>query len=244
MILQGKIALVTGGAVRVGRSISKSLSTAGATLFIHFHKSKKAAESLKREIEDKGRSIYLIQGDLTQMESVHTLIDQVISKGGGIHILINNAALFYKTPLGQVSEEEWDRLFTLNLKTAFFCAQYAGVHMKEHGGGKIINIGDPSGERPWSSYIPYGITKAGIISMTKGLARALAPDVQVNCINPGPVMLPEYYTEEERDRAIRRTLLKREGTAEDIASAVRFLLEGSDYITGSIINVDGGRSIV
>jgi NAD(P)-dependent dehydrogenase (short-subunit alcohol dehydrogenase family) len=117
------------------------------------------------------------------------------------------------------------------------------MYMKRHGQGKIINIGDPSGSNPWPAFIPYGITKSGIIAMTKGLAKALAPQVQVNCINPGPVMFPDHYNQEERERALKKTLLKREGSPEDISKTVRFVLEGSDYITGAIINVDGGRSI-
>ena len=115
--------------------------------------------------------------------------------------------------------------------------------MKRQGWGKIVNIGDPSGVNPWPSFIPYGLTKGGIISMTRGLAKALAPEVQVNCINPGPVMFPDDYSKENQERALKNTLLKKEGTAEDIAKTVRFIIEGSDYITGAIINVDGGRSI-
>jgi NAD(P)-dependent dehydrogenase (short-subunit alcohol dehydrogenase family) len=131
-------------------------------------------------------------------------------------MLINNAALFYKTPLGTVTEEQWDRLFNLNLKAAFFCARQAGRHMHKQGWGKIVNIGDACGNNPWPSFIPYGLTKSGIIAMTRGLAKALAPQVQVNCVNPGPVMFPDHSRVE---RTIQ-TLLKR--WASDVALAVRF----------------------
>jgi NAD(P)-dependent dehydrogenase (short-subunit alcohol dehydrogenase family) len=115
--------------------------------------------------------------------------------------------------------------------------------MKKQGWGKIINIGDTSGENPWPSYIPYGLTKSGIIAMTRGLAKALAPQVQVNCVNPGPVLFPDHYTPSEKANSVKRTLLKRAGHPEDISAAVRFLIEGSDYITGTILTVDGGRGI-
>jgi NAD(P)-dependent dehydrogenase (short-subunit alcohol dehydrogenase family) len=243
MDLKNRNILVTGGAVRVGRAITKTLIHSGARVFCHYHTSRQAAEALRSELAQTGGEPELVQGDLREVAEIRRVIDTVVEKGGSIDVLINNAGIFFKTPLGEVTEEQWDNLFTMNLKSPFFCAQYAGELMRKKGSGKIINIGDPSGLNPWPGFIPYGLTKSGIISMTKGLARALAPDVQVNCINPGPVMLPENYSESERSRALGATLLKREGSPGDIAATVRFLLEDSDYITGSIINVDGGRSI-
>ena len=243
MKLENRVVLITGGAVRVGRAICMELARAGAVIFCHYHKSDQQAASLKADIEKRGGKIYLVQSDLNHIPNVVLLVNEVIDKMGRLDVLINNAALFYKTPLGTVNEEQWDRLFNLNLKAAFFCARQAGQYMVKQGWGKIINIGDPSGENPWPSFIPYGLTKSGIIAMTKGLAKALAPEVQVNCINPGPVLIPEHYTPAEKNTAIDRTLLKREGSPEDIARTVRFLIEGSDYITGTILNVDGGRSI-
>jgi len=243
MELKNKNILVTGGAVRVGRAITSNLAHADARVFCHYNSSKQSAESLRSELQQAGYEIELIRGDLSKTDHIGRVIDSVVAKGGSIDVLVNNAAVFFRTPLGTVTEEQWDKLFTLNLKSPFFCAQNAGDRMRRQGYGKIINIGDPSGLNPWPGFIPYGLTKGGIISMTKGLARALAPEVQVNCINPGPVMLPEEYPESERERALNATLLKREGRPEDIAATVRFLIEGSDYITGSIANVDGGRSI-
>lgn len=243
MNLKDRVILITGGAVRVGRAITLELATAGARIFCHFNRSERDAKNLKELVEKNGGMIHLIKGDLSVTSFAEELVDIVMEKENKIDVLINNAALFSKTPLGSVSDDQWDRLFTLNLKAPFFCAQRAGQYMLKQGGGKIVNIADPSGESPWPSYIPYGLTKAGIISMTKGLAKALAPAVQVNCVNPGPVMIPKYYTTEERSKAIANTLLKREGSAQDIALAVRFLIEGSDYITGAVLNVDGGRSV-
>ena len=145
--------------------------------------------------------------------------------------------------MGQISDADWDKLFTINLKTPFFISQKIGLIMKKQGFGKIINIGDTSGLNPWPGYLPYSLTKSGIIAMTKGLAKALAPEVLVNCINPGPVLIPEYYDANDINRTIEKTLIKKPGSANDIVQTVKFLIEGSDYITGSVINVDGGRNI-
>ena len=235
--------LVTGGAIRVGRAITLELLSAGARVFCQYHSSAQAAGSLQEEAGSLPGKLHLVQGDLTSSGFIDQLFDRIFDETGDLDVLVNNAALFFKTQLGEVTSEEWDRLFDLNLKAAFFCAQRAGKIMKKSGKGKIINIGDPSGLSPWPSFIPYGLTKSGIIAMTRGLAKALAPQVQVNCINPGPVMFPDDYSDQEKSRALEKTLLKHEGTAEDIARTVRFLIEGSDYITGAVINVDGGRSI-
>jgi len=243
MNLKNKVVLVTGGAVRVGRSISLELARAGAVIYCHYHQSTSQARSLKRAVEkDKGK-IYLLQSDLSHISASEKLVNEIVMKAGRLDVLINNAALFFKTPLGTVSEEQWDRLFSLNLKAAFFCAQQAGQYMRRQGRGKIINIGDTCAENPWPGFIPYGLTKSGIIAMTRGLAKALAPQVQVNCVNPGPVLFPEHYSGAEKQSSVSRTLLKRAGRPEDIARAVRFLIEGSDYITGTVLTVDGGRSI-
>jgi pteridine reductase len=131
----------------------------------------------------------------------------------------------------------------MNLKSPFFLSQEASKIMVANKSGKIINIADTSGLRPWPSYIPYSLTKSGMINLTKGFAKALAPHIQVNCINPGPVLIPDTYTDEQIAQAIDKTLLKRAGKAEDVSAAVRFLLEDGDYITGVILSVDGGRSI-
>jgi len=243
MKLENKTIVITGGVIRVGRQITLELLGTGANIYCHYNRSQKAAESLKKDAGKNTDKLSLIQGDLSSVQFAEEMIEQIISESGKIDVLINNAAIFFKTPLGEVTEKEWDDLFQLNLKSAFFCAQKTGIHMKKHGGGKIVNIGDPSGSNPWPSFIPYGLTKSGIISMTRGLAKALAPEVQVNCINPGPVMLPDEYTAEEKEQALQRTLLKKEGSPDDVAKTIRFILEGSDYITGAVINVDGGRSI-
>ena len=239
MHLKDKVVLITGGAVRVGRAITVELITAGANVFCHYFSSEREARELKKEYP----SVNLLKGNLKQISTVAHLIREIVEVAGTIDVLINNAAIFMKTPFGTVTEENWDNLFALNLKPNFFLSQEASKIMMEKQAGKIVNIADTSGLRPWPSYIPYSLTKSGMISLTKGLAIALAPYVQVNCINPGPVLMPDKYSNVQIAQTIEKTLLKRAGQAEDVASAVRFLLEDGDYITGLILSVDGGRSI-
>lgn len=239
MDLKGKVALVTGGAVRVGREITLNLVEAGCHVFCHYNRSKTEAQGLKEKYPD----LNLLQGNLNHVDKISSLVSQVLKTTGKFDILINSAAIFPKSPLGEVTEKDWDMVFDINLKSYFFLAQEVSRKMLEQASGKIINIGDISGLRPWPSYLPYSITKSGVISLTKGLAKALAPNIQVNCINPGPVMIPNDYTESQVKQAIEKTLLKRAGTGKDIANAVRFILEDGDYLTGMVLSVDGGRSI-
>ncbi len=243
MDLSKKTVLITGGAIRIGRAISKELSSAGANIFCHYHSSREDAVSLQKEIQSSGGEIHIHQCDLSASGVHEELISEVIRKFGRIDILINNSAVFYKTQFGKITEKDWDTFHNLNLKSAFFLAQAAGNEMLKQHSGKIINIGDAGALSPWPSYLPYSISKAGIIAMTIGLAKALAPYIQVNCVNPGPVMIPKEMPKAERQKALDQTLLKKEGSASDIAKTVRFLLEGSDYITGAVIPVDGGRQI-
>ena len=243
MQIKNTVVLITGGAVRVGRAITTELLKAGASVLCHYHSSAKAAQTLATEAEMLPGILHLYSYDLYQPDAVEKLLSETLTVFGRIDVLINNAAVFFKTPLEEVNEEDWDRLHTLNLKKVFFLSQAAGLKMKHQGAGKIINIGDAGAENPFPSYIPYSVTKAGVIALTRGLAKALAPQVQVNCINPGPVMIPEDYDPQAKRLAIQQTLLKREGSAEDVARSVQFLIEGSDYITGAVIPVDGGRQI-
>jgi pteridine reductase len=242
MDIQNKTALVTGGAVRLGRAICLELAAAGANIFCQYHSSEKEALSLKEAVESLGRKIEIFKIDLTETNAAKEISRAIQKTMGSIDILVNNSALFYPTPLGQATEEDWDTFHNLNLKAAFFLCQEVGLLMKKQGSGRIVNIGDTSVESPWTDYIPYILSKSGIVTMTKGLAKALAPDVLVNCINPGPVLFPSHYTEQQKARSVKRTLLQRAGSAEDIARTARFLVE-TDYITGAVIPVDGGRHI-
>jgi NAD(P)-dependent dehydrogenase (short-subunit alcohol dehydrogenase family) len=162
---------------------------------------------------------------------------------GHLDILVNNASNYYKTPFATLTEAQWDDLVGTNLKGTFLMSKRVGDEMLKAGSGKIINLADWAGFRPYNDYLPYCVAKAGVIAFTKALAKTLAPQIQVNAVAPGPVMLPEDFSESLRQAVVRATPLKRIGTPEDIAQTVVFLVEGSDFITGTIIPVDGGRLI-
>lgn len=242
MDIRDKTVIITGGAVRVGREIVLELARSKANILCQYFSSEKEAKLLKKKVEALDARIELFQVDLTSEDAPLKIVQAALDSFGSINILINNSAVFYPTPLASISENDWDTFSNLNLKAAFFLSREIGLLMKAEGSGRIINIGDTSYESPWPNYLPYAISKAGINTMTKGLAKALAPEVLVNCINPGPVLLPESYSEEQTKKAIEKTLLKRLGDPTDIARTVRFLVE-SDYITGASIPVDGGRHL-
>ncbi len=242
MDLKNKTALITGCAVRLGRAISLELSAAGCAIIGHYHHSEKEARALKSDISRAGGDIELLQADLADVHQRNDFIQKVNALSRPPDILVNSAAVFFPTPLPNATEEEWERLMDINLKPVFFLSRTIGLGMKARGNGRIINIGDTGWRAPWADYIPYLVTKGGVNTLTRGLARALAPEVLVNCINPGPVLMPEEYSPDQIKKALERTLLQREGSAEDIARTVRFLAE-TDYITGTSIPVDGGRHI-
>ncbi len=243
MDLNGKSVLITGAGKRIGGALAIAISAKGAKIGLHYNHSKKEAESVAKVIEKKGGHVFLIQGDISDVEACRNIVTRTAGALGGLHVLINNAAVFFKTPLFQTTETDWDSTLDTNLKGAFFCAQAAASVMQKNGGGKIINIADWAADRPYKDYLPYCISKAGMIALTKGLAKTLAPDITVNCIAPGPVLLQEDFDEEEKKVLISKTPLKRIGIPDDIINAVLFLLEGTAFMTGSTIVMDGGRLI-
>jgi NAD(P)-dependent dehydrogenase (short-subunit alcohol dehydrogenase family) len=242
MDLKGKSVLITGAGKRMGAGLAKAIAARGAKVGIHYNHSKKEAEAVAKAIEKKRGIAFLVQGDISNAKDCRRIVTETARALGGLDVLINNAAVFFKTPLSQTTEKDWDQTLDTNLKGAFFCAQAAAKIMKKSG-GKIINIADWASDRPYKDYLPYCISKAGIIALTKGLARTLAPNITVNAISPGPILLPENFDGEEKKILINRTPLKRIGTPEDVINAVLFLLEGTDFMTGSTIVVDGGRLI-
>lgn len=247
MKLDGKTILITGAAKRIGREIALDLARHGANLVIHYLQSKQDAQQLARQVQGMGRQAFLIRADFSHAagigKSAQTFVKQVLQKAGAIDVLINNASIFYPTPIGRIRDSEWDSFLSTNLKFPFFLSQALGLHMKKRKSGKIINLVDWTASRPHPDYLPYAISKAGLIAATSGLARALAPEVQTACIAPGPI-LPAEGSTAARNEAIRnKTLLKRFGDPSDIAAAVRFFIEGSDYVTGVYLPVDGGASL-
>lgn len=240
MTLKGKVALVTGAAKRVGRAIALGLAKRGAHLVIHYNTSQREAEATTAAVRRLRRRALTAQADLTDDAAVRQMVEAAHRTFGRVDVLINSAAIFPKTPFATLSEADWDAAIDANLKGPFLCALHVGRAMRRRG-GKIINIADWAGIRPYRDYLPYCVAKAGVIALTKALAKELAPTVQVNCIAPGPVLWPKDFPEAERQQIIRRTPLRRAGSPADIAATVAFLIEGSDFITGATIPVEGGR---
>lgn len=243
MEITGRGALVTGAARRIGRAIALALAERGANVVVHYHHSEEEAQATVREIQARGVRALALRADLSDVSQIEGLIENAARFLGRLDILVNNASVFFRTPFGSTTEEQWDLHLDVNLKAPFFCAQYAARIMREGGGGKIINIADWAGFRPYVGYIPYCVSKAGLIALTQVLARTLAPTILVNAVAPGPVLLPEEYGEEEVRAILAGTPLKRLGSPEDVVRAVLFLIEGSDFITGHTLVVDGGRLI-
>ncbi len=240
MTLTNKVALITGGAKRLGKAIALELAGAGANIALHYHRSAEAATATAAEIRGLGVEVVQLQADLTDVAEAERVVDEAAAAWGRLDILVNNAAIFKRTPIGTVTEAGWNELLNTNLRAPFFCAQRAGLAMQQSGGGVIVNFTDTGVDLAWSGYVPYLISKAGIELMTYGLAKALAPQVRVNGIAPGPVLLEEGHTVEERDHFIRNTLLKRLGGPESVTGAVLYLVQ-AEFITGVVLPVDGGQ---
>ena len=243
MELRGKTALVTGAARRIGRAIALRLARGGCDILLHYNRSSEDAQKTRSEIESLGVGCRLLRADLGRASEILRMISEIDGTKEKIGILVNSASLFYKTPLESAGEKEWDELLNANLKAPFLLSKELGLRMKRTGGGKIVNIADWSGFRPYRDYSPYCVSKGGLLTLTKSLARDLAPSVAVNAVAPGPVLAPPDMSEEEKKKAVEKTPLGRWGKPEDVAEAVGFLVE-SDFINGTVLVVDGGRSIV
>jgi NAD(P)-dependent dehydrogenase (short-subunit alcohol dehydrogenase family) len=242
MDLEGKVALVTGAARRLGRAMAMALAERGAELVIHYRESEREALDVLAQARRFGGKPVAVQGDLAVQADVDRVLQAALTAFGRIEILVNSASVFYRTPLGTVTAADWDRVMAVNLKAPFFLSQGAAAAMQRQGRGKIINIADIGGSQVWAEYLPYSISKAGILALTRGLAKALAPAVQVNAIAPGTVLPPEGTTEEERRRAVARVPLGRLGAPGDVVRALLYLIE-SDFVTGEVLTVDGGQRL-
>ena len=241
--LNGKVALITGGAHRIGAAIAETLHGAGMDLVVHYRHSRKGAEALQRDLEQRRTgSVRLIQGDLLDTASLPGIVDSAASWRGRLDLLVNNASTFYPTALQEASLQQWEELMGSNLRAPFFLAQAAAPWLRTSGGA-IINLVDIHAERPLKNHPIYSMAKAGNAMMVKSLARELGPDVRVNGVAPGAILWPEQgLSEEAKEVILARTALGRPGTPGDIARTVLFLARDADYITGQIITVDGGRT--
>jgi len=240
--LEGAAALVTGAGTRIGQAIAIGLAQSGCDVAIHYHGSAKGAEETARAVRSARRRAELFQADLTDAAAARGLADQAARALKRLDVVINSAAIMVREPVETVTPESWDATLDLNLRAMFFVSQGAVPHLRR-AKGKIVNIADIAGMEPWPAYVPHCVSKAGVIMLTKALARALAPDVAVNGVAPGAVLLPEDWDEQAREHIRSTTPLERLGSPDDVVAAVRFLLAGTDYITGTVLVVDGGRLI-
>jgi len=244
--LEDKVILITGGAKRVGAAICRMLHAGGAKLMIHYRQSASEARALQAELNlQRPNSVAIIHGDLLNLAVLPTLVEETVRHFGRLDVLINNASSYYATELGEIGDDQWQDLIGSNLKAPLFLSQAAADELRKTG-GCIVNITDMHVERPKKGYIVYSVAKAGLVTLTRSLAHEMAPDVRVNAVAPGPVMWPEdnpQFDEVYRKRVISQTLLKRIGEGDDVARAVRFLIQDAPFMTGQVIAVDGGRSL-
>jgi NAD(P)-dependent dehydrogenase (short-subunit alcohol dehydrogenase family) len=240
--LEGTAALVTGAGRRVGRAIAIGLAQSGCDVAVHYHGSKQGAEETATAIRAAGRRAELIRGDLSDPLAARGLADQAARAFRRLDVVVNSAAIMVRQPVEEITPESWDATLDLNLRATFFVSQGAIPHLRR-AKGKIVNIADLAGLEPWPAYVSHCVSKAGVVMLTKALARALAPDIAVNGVAPGAVLLPEEWDERAQEHIRETTPLQRLGDPADVVAAVRFLLGATDYVTGTILVVDGGRRI-
>jgi pteridine reductase len=239
--LSGRVALVTGAAKRLGRVVALRLADEGADVAIHYGKSANEAREVVSEIEKRGQRAASFSADLTSVPAIQRLFDDATRHFGRLDILVNSAANFLETKFGETSESVWDASLDANLKAPFFCSQAAAPHLAQSGRGVIINFSDIGGLLGWREFLPHSISKAGVIVLTRILAKELAPKVRVNAIAPGTISMPGDPPQLEADY-IRRAPLRRTGRSEEVADAAMYLIT-AEFITGHVLVLDGGRTL-
>jgi pteridine reductase len=243
-VLTDKVALITGAAHRIGATIARTLHAEGMNIALHFRSSRSAAEALHAELNRlRPNSVILIQADLQDVNALPGLVRAAETAWGRLDVLVNNASTFYPTAIGSITEAHWEDLVGSNLKAPLFLSQAAAPALaRQHG--CIVNIIDIHAQRPMKGFPVYSVAKAGLAMLTMSLARELGPHIRVNGVAPGAILWPEHeLAEENKAEIIDRTALKRQGEPADIARAVRYLVRDADYVSGQILNVDGGRSL-
>jgi pteridine reductase len=242
--LYGKAALITGGAVRIGAEDARVLHAVGMNIIIHCRSSRQQADQLADELNTlREQSAHVLQLDLDHTDKLAGLVDDAAAVWGRLDVLINNASSFYPTPVGSITEADWDNLFNSNLKAPLFLSQAAAPHLKKTR-GCIINMTDVHAIRPMRKHPVYCAAKAGLAMLTQSLARELGPEIRVNAVAPGAILWPDNeMNDATKEHILERTALKRPGEPADIARTILFLIRDADYITGQVISVDGGRSL-
>lgn len=239
--IRNSVALVTGGAHRLGAALVRALADAGMRVAVHYNASAAEAEDLARELDSSGTRIASIAADLLDPDAPARLIAAVVDRFHGLDLLVNSAAIMHRTPFGEVAVDEWDAILALNLRAPFFLCQAAREWLaRSHG--SVVNIADLAAFETWPAYAPHSIAKAGLVQMTRSLARVMAPTVRVNAIAPGAVLLPDAWDADAAEHLARTTPLGRLGAPGDVADALLYLAR-ADYVTGETIIVDGGRHV-
>lgn len=242
-MLTNKVVLITGAAHRIGATTARMLHAEGMNILLHYRHSREAADALQAELNDiRPDSVSLLQADLHDTQSLPELIEAAVKVWGRLDVLINNASSFYPTPIGSVTEAQWDDQIGSNLKAPLFLSQAAAPHLRQHQ-GCIVSIVDIHAERPLKEFPVYSMAKAGLVMLTKSLACELGPEIRVNAVAPGAILWPENLGEKEKEKIISRTFLKRQGEPEDIAKAILHLVRDAGYVSGQVLTVDGGRSL-
>ena len=239
--LGGRVALVTGAGRRVGRALAVALGSRGMHVLVHYNSASAGAEETARLVTQAGGSADILQADLTDTTKAETLVDAAVAVRGALDVLVNSAAVMLRTPLGETTNADWDAMFALNLRAPYFLSQRAAPALRA-ARGNIINIADLAAFETWPAYVPHSLTKAAVVQMTRALARVLAPEVRVNAIAPGVVLLPEGWGEADAEHLRATTPLRRLGSPEDVAGAMLFLLD-ANFVTGEVLTVDGGRHV-
>jgi NAD(P)-dependent dehydrogenase (short-subunit alcohol dehydrogenase family) len=241
MQLSGRTALVTGAGHRVGRAIAVALGAQKMRVAVHYNSTADGAKETLRAIEKAGGSGETFGADLTRPEQLTGLVESVVKRFGGLDVLVNSAAVMRRTPLGETDASQWDDIMALNLRAPFLLSQAAAPHLRR-ARGAIVNIADLAAFETWPDYLVHGLSKSGVVYLTRALARVLAPEIRVGAVAPGTVLLPDGWSEADAERLRGTTPLQRNGSPEDVSNAVLFIL-GADYFTGDTIIVDGGRHI-
>jgi pteridine reductase len=241
MELRGRTALVTGAGHRVGRAIAVALGGRGMRVAVHYNAAADGARETLQQVRAAGGDGDIVAADLTRAESIPALVETVVSTFGGIDVLVNSAAVMIRTPFGEVTAAQWDSIMALNVRAPFFLAQAAAPHLRASR-GTVVNIADLAGFETWPAYLPHGLSKSGVVYLTKSLARVMAPEVRVAGIAPGTVLLPENWDAKSSEHLRQTTPLERNGSPADVTRTVLFILD-SDYLTGETIIVDGGRHV-
>lgn len=245
--LNGKVALITGSAQRIGASFNHQLHAAGASVIIHYRQSSNEARALCDKLNSqRENSATLLQGDLADKKSYQQLITDSVQAFGRLDILVNNASSFFPTPIGNATDDDWNDLITSNLKAPFFLSQAANNELQKNR-GVIVNMVDIHGQNPLAEHPVYCAAKAGLIMLTRSLAKEMAPHVRVNGIAPGSILWPEgaaALSDTKKTEILQQIALRRQGDPEDLAKTLLYLVsDQSSYVTGQIIQVDGGRSL-